>query len=214
MKSLNSFMLSIFLISNLSTCLSFAQEQLDNTSLIPCIGLDHQQIGNGTKCVSSKGQIFQLLHKSPYSLELWLAPDNTIWTTRAAMYVDQLDAEDICKSIGGKVPTLNDFKTAIDSGIQEVLNLDLGYSHGNYWTSTFSGKQPGGSAYYTLWSYGLDYKKEYSHYFGTRMQLGFNDVVCIGKDTEFYNKAINYSRSSVQPSKLKQFPKIIKRWFQ
>jgi hypothetical protein len=81
--------------------------------------IDLRTVDVGFKCRNTKGKIYERVAKANFG-EAWKGPDGLIWSD----IVDHdtlYDAFGICKKLGGKLPTREDFELGEANGFRKVL---------------------------------------------------------------------------------------------
>jgi len=108
-----------------------------------CESLNLRKVPVGTKCVTSKGAVYQRVARA-YFGEAWQGPDGVTWSDSFGRTTDYQVSHDRCLSIGARLPTVDDFNRGHVSGFLEVLpkmkTLDNPWSDlfggDHYWSST------------------------------------------------------------------------------
>lgn len=121
--------------------------------LVPdCRSLDLRAVPAGTKCRTAKGSIYERVWRE-YFGEAWKGPDGMVWSDLIGSGT-QYEAVDLCKNLGGVLPSRSDFERGEASGFREVLPNMTAYSH--YWSSSLD--RPTGGAYiFSAGSGGADF---------------------------------------------------------
>ena len=80
---------------------------------------DLQAVAAGFKCRTSKGAIYERVTRNHFG-EPWKGPDGLIWSDHVG-YRSQQNAVDLCKILGGTLPTRADFERGEANGFREVV---------------------------------------------------------------------------------------------
>ncbi len=125
---MNKFVLVLTLLTS-TAVFAFSDEY----PLVSCSSIDHQNTQIGTKCITTKGVIFERVKHTNLG-EAWMGPDGLIWGQTLKRRYIQSDAVALCNQLGVSLPTREDFERADTYGFREVLPGIQNW----FWTSSAS----------------------------------------------------------------------------
>lgn len=85
----------------------------------PCSSLDLRSAKVGVRCTTPKGAIFERVSRENFG-EAWKGPDGLIWSDWVGRGTHE-DAVQMCKNIGGELPSNADFERGRMNEFREVL---------------------------------------------------------------------------------------------
>lgn len=105
-----------------------------------CSSLNLRAAPVGVKCTTSEGASYERVFREDFG-ESWMGPDGLVWSDVVGRG-SQKDAVEICKNIGGELPSRAEFERGESNDFRKVLPSMEEYS---YWSSLV---RPGVSGYY------------------------------------------------------------------
>jgi hypothetical protein len=137
-------------------------------AIAACRLLNSAQVPVGTKCVTSKGAVFERVSRE-YFNNAWKGPDGLVWSSMIVDNSTQFGAISICKALNASLPSMEDFVRGNVIGLQEVVTSMQKY---NFWSFSIAAEDAE-DAY-------VFHGPDGSFWHLVRGEIGGPAVICIG----------------------------------